>query len=344
MKRFLLVILACAMMVSLVACSPAAAPAASEAASAEATKAPDASAAADSPASGGEKVKLGLSWFSMAEEYLAQIYTEFEKAIAEQGLTDKVEVVFLDCNMDAAKQNEQVDNLITQGVDAIIMIPFDREQQVPAVEAAAAAGIPMIELCASTAAQDLRTTYVGSDDTDSGRKLMDYLGEQAGGKGNIVVIHGPAGQNAEVMRHLGMQEVLEEKYPDMNVAAEKIADWDRAKSMSAMENILQSDMQVDVVFAEDDGMAMGALEAIEGSGKEGSIIIGGIDGIPDAFNAIKEGRLTCTVYQNAKAQAEKALEVALLAASGEKLEKLYDVPYELVTKDNVDDYIALTKS
>ncbi len=341
MKRVLLILMACMLVAALAACG---AETAQEVASSEiqATAAAEEAGGADVAADAAapeDKVKIGLSWFSMSEEYLAKIYTEFEQAIEDQGLSDTVEVILLDSNMDAAKQNEQVDNLIVQGVDVIIMIPFDREQQVPAVEAAAAAGIPMIELCASTAAEDIRTTYVGSDDTASGRILMEYLGEQAGGSGNIVRIHGPAGQNAEVMRHLGMEEVLADQFPDMEIVADKIADWDRAKAMSAMENVLQSGIEVDVVFAEDDGMAMGALEAIEGSGKEGSIIIGGIDGIPDALNAVKDGRLTCTVYQNARAQAEKALEVALLAASGQQLEASYDVPYELVTKENVDEYL-----
>jgi len=108
--------------------------------------------------------------------------------------------------------------------------------------------------------------------------------------------------------------------------------------MSAMENILQSNIAVDIVFAEDDGMAMGALEAIEGSGREG-IIIGGIDGIPDALQAVKDGRLACTVYQNAKEQGITAFEVAKLLADNQPVEPIYDVPYELITKDNVDSYM-----
>ncbi len=319
-KVILSVVLALVLTLSMVACT-----------SKETPKTPSGGSA------DGEKVKLGLSWFSMTDEHLAKIYTELEKAVKDQGLEDKVELIMLDANMDAAKQNSQIDNLIAQGVDAIIMIPFDRQQQVPAVQAAKDAGIPMIELCASTEATDIRTSYVGSEDIASGRILMKHLAETCGGKGNVVVLHGPAGQNAEVMRHTGAQEVLND-YPDMKIVAEKYCDWDRAKAMSAMENILQADMDVTVVFAQDDGMAMGALEAIEGSGSE-NIIIGGIDGIPDAMNAVKDGRLACTVYQNAREQAIKVLDVALKAAAGETVEKMYDVPYELVTKENVADYM-----
>lgn len=335
MKKLVFVMLACLMLVAAAACAaPEKEP---ENTVAVKQEEPESTEVAEPTEDSGEKVKIGLSWFTMSDEHLSKIYTEFEQAVKDQGLENKVELVLLDAGMDAAKQNEQVDNLIAQNVDVIVMIPFDREQQVPAVEAAAEAGIPMIELCASTTAEDVRTSYVGSEDIASGRILMQYLADQAEGKGNIIMIHGPAGQNAEVMRHTGAQEILK-KYPDMKVVAEKICDWDRAKAMSAMENVIAADMGVTIVFAEDDGMAMGALEAVEGSGAEG-IIIGGIDGIPDALNAVKEGRLVCTVYQNAKEQAIKALEVALKAASGEEVEKLYDVPYELITAENVDNFL-----
>lgn len=337
MKKIICILMVCALIFGAIACSTQSASGSAESPAEEESTAAGSETAKESQPQEGEKVKLGLSWFNMTDEHLAKIYTEMENAVKDQGLGDKVELILLDANMDAVKQNEQINNLISQSVDAIIMIPFDREQQVPAVQAAANAGIPMIELCASTTAEDIRTSYVGSEDIASGRMLMEYLAEQAGGKGNIMMIHGPAGQNAEVMRHTGAQEVLK-NYPEMKVVVEKIADWDRAKAMSAMENILQTDMNVQIVFAEDDGMALGALEAIEGSGKEG-IIVGGIDGIPDALNAVKEGSLACTVYQNAKEQAIKALEVALKAANGEQVEKTYDVPYELITKENVEQYM-----
>ncbi len=287
-----------------------------------------------------EKLKIGCSWYCMTDEHLSRIYNEVESYVAENGLEDEVELILLDAGFDSAKQNEQVDNLIAQEVDAILIIPNDREQQVPAIEAAVGAGIPIIEVCASTAATETRTSYVGSDDTYSGKLLMEELAKRAEGKGNIVVIHGPAGQNAEVMRHLGMQEVLED-YPDMQVVAEKVCDWDRAKAMAAMENIIQSGMDVDVVFAEDDGMAAGALEAIAGSSLEDEIIVGGIDGIPDAILAVEEGRMACTVFQNAKEQGNKAIQVAIEAAKGNEIEKLYSIPYELITQDNVDHYKEL---
>lgn len=326
MKRFLTLVLSLVMIMAIAGCQNG-----GQSAQQQST------ASTTSTATDGKKIKIGLSWFTMAEEHLANIYNEMDAYIKESGQADNVELILLDAGMDALKQNSQVDNLISQKVDVIIMIPFDKEQQVPAVQAAKAANIPLIELCASTSAVEDRTTYVGSEDIASGRLLMEELAKASGGKGNLVILHGPAGQNAEIMRHEGAKEVLK-NYPGITITAEKICDWDRAKAMSAMENILQSNIAVDIVMAEDDGMAMGALEAIEGSGKEG-IIIGGIDGIPDALQAVKDGRLVCTVYQNAKEQGVKAFEVAKLLADKQTVEPLYDVPYELITKDNVDAYM-----
>jgi inositol transport system substrate-binding protein len=153
----------------------------------------------------------------------------------------------------------------------------------------------------------------------------------------MVILHGPTGQNAEVMRHTGAKEILK-NYPGIEIVAEKVCDWDRAKALDAMNNILQSGLDFNIVFSENDEMAMGASVALQ-SAKRKDVVIGGIDAIPDALQAVKDGVLTCTVFQNAKAQGETALEVALKAAKGEPIEKLYDIPYELVTKENVDQYM-----
>ena len=206
-------------------------------------------------------------------------------------------------NWDASKQLSQVDNLISQQVDAIILVPLDREQLVPAVQACADAGIPCIELAASTVATDVRTTYVGSDDVVSGRMLMEALAEKMGGEGKLVVLHGVPGVNAEVMRHTGMEEVLKD-YPDIEIVSEKVCNWSRAESLETVENLLQSDLEFDAIFAENDEMAMGALNAVQGSGKEDDIIIGGVDAIPDALQSVIDGGLYCTIYQNNRLQAE----------------------------------------
>lgn len=291
------------------------------------------------PPAEGEKKKIGLSLFSLSAEYLAALKDNMIDYQKTQGLDKTVELIVLDAENDASKQLSQVDNLISQKVDAVIIAPLDREQLVPAIKACKEAKIPCIELAASTVAVEERTSYVGSDDIVSGRMLMEALAEKMGGKGNLVILHGITGVNAEVMRHTGAQEILE-KYPEITIVSEQVCDWDRAKAMSTVENLLQTGMGIDAIFAENDEMAMGALNAVQGSGKEKNIIIGGVDAIPDALQSVMDGGLYCTIFQNNKSQAEKALELAVKVANGEEIEKEYMIPYELVTIENAKDYVG----
>lgn len=298
-------------------------------------------AACPSASAGEKKLKIGVSYYSLSAEFLAQLRDSMDEHYRDRKLQDKVDLVVLDAQGDANKQNDQVYNMISQRFDAIIIDPYDREQQVPAVEASAEAGIPIIEMNASTVSP-MRTSYVGSDDIVSGRLLARELLRLAGGKGNIIVIHGVAGQNAEVMRHAGLEEVLKE-FPEARVVAEKVCDWDRAKALAAVENFIQSGLKFDIIFGENDEMALGALVALENADRRKGVWIGGVDAIPDALEAVKAGRLDCTVFQNSAAQARKALDVAIEAAEGKKLDAVYDIPYELVTPANIDEYLVKTQ-
>jgi inositol transport system substrate-binding protein len=284
-----------------------------------------------------QKVKIGWSWFGLSYDYFVWMRTEVHNYIKEKGLQDKIDLIELDGQNDTNKQNGQIDNLIAQKVNVIVMAPMDRNGSIPAVKAAKKAGIPLIELCSSTAATDIRTSYVGSDDVVSGRLLMQELARRSGGKGNVLVLDGPAGQNAQIMRLKGCKEVLT-KYPDIKIAAEKVCNWSRAEAMAAVENYLQTDIKIDMIFAENDEMAMGALMATEASPKGKGILIGGVDAIADSLKAIGEGRLACTVFQNGREQGRTALEVAYQAGRGKKIKNLYDIPYELVTKENAEKY------
>ena len=287
-----------------------------------------------------EKMRIGVSIWGLSAEYNATLKDRLFEYIEVNALEDEVELIVLDAQSDAELQNTQVDNLISQEVDAIIMIALETYAQVPAVEAANNAGIPMIELCTATNALDLRTAYVGSTDKLAGTILMTELARLAGGEGNMVVLHGVAGMSAEVEREKGMQETLED-FPNINILASQVCNWSRAEAMTTMENWIQSGMDIDIVFSQNDEMAMGALRGIQGSGTTNRIYIGGIDAIKDALNAVESGELDCTVLQNAKAQAYTALEVAIKAARGEPVNKMYDIPFELVTQANLSDYADL---
>lgn len=282
-----------------------------------------------------KKFTIGFSDFSLTAEYQAKLRDKILE-YAKEKYGDALKFVVLDGESDSDTQNSGIDNLINQKVDAIIMVPFDAQQQIPAVQAAVDAEIPMFEVCLQTADDGLRTCFVGSDDTKSGEMAMEYLAKQLDGKGNVVYLHGPTGQDSEIKRHEGANKVLD-KNPDMKLVAEKVCNWDRAEAMTAIENVLQSGTEVNAIFSENDEMALGAFAAIEGTENEGKILISGVDGISDSLTAIKEGDMACTSFQDAGLQASTVVDAVWNYLNGEKIEDYYEVPYQLITADNVDD-------
>src|SRR5690606_21785204 len=144
--------------------------------------------------------------------------------------------------------------------------------------------------------------FVGSRDEESAEIALEHIAQRLGGMGNILVMHGYMGQAAQIKRASATKSVLN-KYPDIRILAEQTAEWDRAKAMSLMENWIQSyGSRIDAVFAQNDEMGMGALQALEQAGLKDQVLVVSIDAIQDALQAVKQGRLDATVFQDAKAQ------------------------------------------
>ncbi len=292
--------------------------------------------ATDGENSGSGKLKIGVSYYALSGEYNANLKSAMQSYFDEAGLADKVELSVTDAGGDANTQNSQLENMIAGGVNAIILIPGDATAQAVMVEEAHAQNIPVIELCTKTEAEDYRTSFVGSDDIVAGRMLMEYLGDLVDGKGDMIIFHGPTGVSAEINRHTGAQQMIKEKNWDIKVVAEKVCNWSREEAMTAMENIITSGMKFDIIFAENDEMAVGALSALKDSGLK--YVIGGIDAIPDAVQAVADGDMDCTFFQDYITQAKTALDVAIKAASGEQMDASYDIDFVLITKENVADF------
>lgn len=288
----------------------------------------------ESNTSSEKKIKIGATFQNLQNEYIKNL-ADYSKAKAEELGLEWLEA---DGQGQAENQISQVENFIAQGVDAIILNPFDRDGCAPIIDKCNAENIPVVVVCSVVTNLDKATAFVGSDDVNAGRIEMQFIADKIGGKGNIAVIHGPTGHSAEINRTKGIYEVLE-KYPDIKVIFEQPADWDRAKAMSLVENWLQTGKELNAIVSQNDEMALGAYKAVEAAGKAGEIKIIGIDAIPDALKSVKEGKLDATVFQDAKGQAEKSVEVAVMAAKGEKVEKHYDIPFQLITKENVDEFL-----
>lgn len=279
---------------------------------------------------GGKGIVVGASMLSLQSEFVVNVKDAMENYAGENG----VKLIVNDAQRTADKQVQQIETFISQKVDAIILNPCEVEASSPAVEKAKAAGIPVINVNSETSATP--DGFVGSDDEESGTIAMEQIAKLLGGKGNIVIIDGYMGQAAQIKRAIGAKRILE-KYPDINVLAEQTAEWDRAKAMSLMENWIQSyGDKINAVFAHNDEMGMGALQALEQAKLKDKVVVVSIDAIADALQAVKDGRLDATVYQDAKGQGEGAVDMAVKLARKEPVEnKSVFIPFQLVTKENI---------
>jgi len=285
------------------------------------------------PASGEKQITIGISLLNLSSEFIVML----DKAMREKADELKVRLIVNDAQRNAERQVQQVESFIAQRVDAIILNPCEVDASSPAVLKARAAGIPIINVNSET--RDEPTAFVGSKDEESGKIAMEYIAKRLNGKGNIVIMQGFMGQAAQLKRDEGAKEVLK-KFPEIKLLAQQTAEWDRAKAVSLMENWIQSyGNKINAVFAQNDEMAMGALLALEQAKMKSNVIVVGIDAIADALKAVKEGRLDATVFQDAKGQGHTAVEVAVKIVRKQPYDKETYIPFKLVTKENIDQFL-----
>lgn len=282
------------------------------------------------------KKVIGVLLCDFSDQFQVYMKKGMEEAASKLG--DDYQVVFYDAKYDANKQLEEAENLISQKVDVAVLMPVDAEAAKPIALSFKKAGIPLISVNRKLANQELAVSYVGSDSVQSGEIEMEAMAKAMGGKGNIVILHGSYGHEPEIKRQQGYVNILK-NYPDIKIVAEDTGDWYRDKAMSITENWIQSGLKFDAVVAHNDEMAIGACLALEDAGLLKKILVGGIDATPEAIKFLKEGKLTVTVFQDAKGQGRKSIEVAAQVANGEKVDKEYMIPYELVTPEKADEYL-----
>jgi inositol transport system substrate-binding protein len=334
-KKSLALLVLLVLLVSMVAActAPVAAPAAPAGdAAAEATAAP-AAEGADTAAS-GEPIRIGVSML-FDDRWLTTLRDAMTAVAAEEG----VELIMVDSKEDVATQLGQVENFVTQGVDAIVLIAANTDATDPMTKAAQDAGIPIVYVNRKPSNLPENVVYAGSDSIDAGRFQAEWLAEALGGEGNCVIMNGNLTQEAAQMRTAGVKEVFA-KYPGITITKEDTGNWSRAEGLALMENWLSTGDQIDCVASNNDEMAIGAISAIEAAGKLGEILVAGVDASPDALDEMDKGRLDMTVFQNAKGQGEAGIKAAIALARGEATETLVWVPYEPVTPDNYKDYMG----
>lgn len=279
-----------------------------------------------------DELVFGVTYQNMQNE----VVKEFQKTL--YALIEEYPNVTLlegDGEGQAEKQVSQVENFIAQGVDAVILQPFDNDGCAPAVDKCNEAGIPCFVLCTMVSNQNEAVAWVGSNDVDAGEMAAEYILSLVQ-EGDVAVIQGPLGHSAEINRTQGIHNGLEGT--ELAIVLENTANWDRAEGMNLTESWLQTNPDLVAILAENDEMALGAAKAVEAQGKEGIYIIG-IDAIPDAVNAVKSGTMCATLLQDFDSQTRGLWKVMMDYFDGKPIEKETFIPFVLITPENADEYL-----
>ena len=243
-----------------------------------------------------------------------------------------------DAEKDVAKQVSQIETATTQGVAGIVIEPVSVDGVVPALAAAKEAGIPVVVVNQRISDPTAADSFVGVENFDGGVLEMQTAADDIGGSGNVAFLLGPLGSDAQIGRTDGYYEVLK-SYPDITVTFEQTANWTTDEALALTENWLQTGTELSAIVANNDGMALGALKAVEDAQMLDSIKVYGLDATPDALAAVKDGTLTATISQNTSVQGATAMETAYKLAQGEEVPAEILVDFVLITKDNVDDFL-----
>lgn len=289
-----------------------------------------------------ETYKIGITQNNVGVD---SYQTTYEKAFiaAADGNTD-VETVVLDAGGDVARQIAQMEDLIQQEVDAIIIWPTNGEAVVPAVRKAFQAGIPVIVTNSNIAEHGFEfvKSFSGPDNITQGARSAEIMCDKFKEMGieneaQIVQISGQPGYTTAIERAKGFEDRLPEVCPNVTLMETQPGDWNREKSQKVMEAFLVKYDDIDGVYAGDDNMGVGALNAAKAAGREGIIFVGATN-FAVGYEAMERGEYWGSIYQSPVDDAEAALQTALDVLGGKEVPFLnyFDTPK--ITQDNMGEF------
>lgn len=281
----------------------------------------------------GEGYKIAVIQQHQTNAFQIAVSEAAEAAAEELGC----ELTLLSADQDAATQISQIEQCVVEGYDAILFEPVDPDALGDAAQAAADEGVIVINIvsaCTDWEDHGIAALSCG-DNVTAGETEMKQVAELLGGKGNIAILTGPSGDSGGLQRLEGYENILAD-YPDIEQVVEPAdCQWDTASAQSTVESWLSA-YDLDAIVAENDGMAVGAGNA---AGKDSGIVITGVDGTPDGFEAINDGRITGTVSQNGGEMAANGINAAVILLSGEELESNTLITENTwIDAENVADY------
>jgi len=289
---------------------------------------------------------IGVSMAAFDDNFLTVLRNGMGDHAKELGnVTLQVE----DAQNDVGKQQNQVDNFIASGVDAIIVNPVDTDATAALSAAASAAGIPLVYVNRQPANVDSlpeKQAFVGSLEHDAGRMQGEEICKQLKAAGRTeakaVILLGELSNQASRERTQGFKDVIAgDDCKFITVAEEQTANWQRTQATDLVTNWMSAGTAFDAIASNNDEMAIGAIQALKSASKDlASIVVGGVDATQDGLAALQSGDLDATVFQDAKGQGAGALDTALKISKGETVESKVYIPFQLVTKDNLGDFIS----
>ena len=328
------------------------------AASTEASDAADATA----DAANGDLAdkKVGVCIYQFADNFMTLFRGELENYLVEQGFS-KDNITIVDGANDQATQTNQIQNFITQGVDVLIINPVNSSSAETITDMVVEAGIPLVYINREPDASEEQrwadnnwdVTYVGCDARQSGTYQGEEILETANkgdinsdGKVSYIMIQGdPENVDAQYRTEFSVK-ALTDAGMEVEELLKQRGDWDQAKAQQIAQDALnQYGDKIEVIFCNNDAMALGALQAIEAAGRKVNedIYLVGVDALTEAVQNVIDGKQTGTVFNNHFAQAQAASDIAVKFLSGEKVDAVNMVNYEKVTKDNAQEILDMLK-
>lgn len=281
-----------------------------------------------------EVKKIGLAVPNLSANYFIQIQESVEEYSAEKG----IEVITVNANNDSATQVSQVQDLLTQDIDAFIYIPAGAAAATVPTRLARAQGIPVINVDRN-ADEEPGDTFIAGEGIKSAYEVCNHLINLAGGKGEMLIVHGQKGVTPEVHRAQGCKEAIDEN-PDVTLVGQQWSErWSQDEGFAITQNLLQANPDVSIIFGQADGLAMGAAKAVSAGGFDHDIFVGGYDGDTGALEALRDGVFDVTATQSTRTMGRLAVDSAIKVAAGEEIPKEQIIDAVLTTQDNVQQFI-----
>lgn len=263
---------------------------------------------------------IGFSVSTLNNPFFVTLSEGAKEKAEEEG----AELIVVDAGDEAAKQASDIEDLISKNISVLIVNPVDSDAVAPAVKDAVSKGIKVISVDRVVNGVDVDCA-IASDNVAGAEAATEYLVSLIGEGAKVAELEGVSGASATIDRGQGFHNVADDK---LNVVSKQTANFNRSEGMTVMENMLQADSGIQGVFAHNDEMALGAIEAIGNR----NIVVVGFDATDDALNAVKSGKMAATVAQKPDLMGATAVETALKILNGESVEKEIPVEVELITK------------